>query len=140
QLFCSTVDWGWASFFYFFYFFYFFIFLFYLRMCLLRLIFPIQERLTSSSSTNPVFGICCLSGTVGLPPLAAPPIELQELFARDNAISKKFLDQIRIFNNAFAFVSLGVKMDTTRPAGRGPPTFRIHGELYHRIGSILPAY
>ncbi|KAF9176216.1 hypothetical protein BGZ50_001392, partial [Haplosporangium sp. Z 11] len=31
-------------------------------------------------------------------------------------------------------------MDTTRPAGRGPSIFRIHGELYHRIGSILPAH
>ena len=36
-----------------------------------------------------------------------------------------------------AFTSLGVKVDTSI-VGRGPPVFRIHGELRHLSGSLLP--
>lgn len=35
--------------------------------------------------------------------------------------------------------SLGVKVDrSVNEGGRGPPTFRIHGELRHRLSSLTP--
>lgn len=37
----------------------------------------------------------------------------------------------------FSFTSLGMQFDTTRSKGRGPPTFRLHGQTCHRIGTLL---
>jgi len=37
----------------------------------------------------------------------------------------------------FAFTSPGIKIDTSYNTGRGPPTFRIHGQTHHLIGSLL---
>lgn len=59
------------------------------------------------------------------------------LFSGKSRISKRFLSKSRVFNNAFAFTSLG----TTRPPklrGRGPPVFQSNLNLYHRIGSLVP--
>jgi hypothetical protein len=52
--------------------------------------------------------------------------------------SNQYLENARAYNNAFAFTSLGVKVDDSINRGCGPPTFRIQGELCHRIGSLLP--
>ena len=38
----------------------------------------------------------------------------------------------------FAFTSPGIKIDTSYNIGRGPPTFRIHGQTHHLIGSLIP--
>lgn len=51
--------------------------------------------------------------------------------------SREFLENIRHFNNSFAFTSLGIKATPSLP-GQGPPIFRIQGALYHRFGSLLP--
>ncbi|KAF6170858.1 hypothetical protein GIB67_015810 [Kingdonia uniflora] len=41
--------------------------------------------------------------------------------------------------NAFnAFMSLGDHMDDRVVHGRGPSSFEINGELYHRIGTLTP--
>lgn len=88
---------------------------------------------------NPKFSLCCgVNGNIVLPPIPLPPPELRDLFEGGNPLSKQFLTDIRKYNNAFAFTSLGCKM-APRPPGNGPPTFRIHGALYHRLGSLLPA-
>lgn len=55
------------------------------------------------------------------------------------ADAREFRQNIRAYNNAFAFTSLG----TSGPADpimrtAGPPVFKVGGELYHRIGSLLP--
>ena len=49
-------------------------------------------------------------------------------------ISKKILDSTR----AFAFTSLGVKVDHTVTTGAGPYSFRISGDLCHLSGALLP--
>ncbi|KAF1868242.1 hypothetical protein Lal_00018762 [Lupinus albus] len=38
----------------------------------------------------------------------------------------------------FAFTSLGAKIDRSINHGGGPPTIRIQGQPYHRIGNMLP--
>ncbi|KAH1212876.1 hypothetical protein GmHk_14G040955 [Glycine max] len=38
----------------------------------------------------------------------------------------------------FAFTSPGIKFDKSYNTGKGPPTFRIHGQTHHLIGSLLP--
>jgi len=51
----------------------------------------------------------------------------------------KFRDQIRMYNSVFAFNSLGAKVDESITRGIGPYSFRIQGELYHKIRSMCHA-
>ena len=53
-------------------------------------------------------------------------------------MAKDFRRGIRNYNNAFAFSSLGVKRDLSVYGPQGVYTFRIQGQLCHRIGSLLP--
>lgn len=45
-------------------------------------------------------------------------------------------EKIRSYNQAFAFCYLGAKEHHL--SSRGPPTFRISGQVHHLIGSLLP--
>lgn len=38
----------------------------------------------------------------------------------------------------FAFTSMGAYIDRSSNMSRGPPIFRINGQIHHRIGSLLP--
>jgi hypothetical protein len=41
-----------------------------------------------------------------------------------------------MYNLVLAFTSLGAKIDESVTRGPGPYSFRIQGELYHKIGSL----
>ncbi|XP_058758760.1 uncharacterized protein LOC131632013 [Vicia villosa] len=99
-----------------------------------------QERMHKSShSANPKFMMCCGNGKVELPLLREPPETLAKLlFDHDSLVSRKFQQQIRVYNMMFAFTSPGAKVDNRFNNGRGPPTLRIQGQTCHRIGSLLP--
>jgi hypothetical protein len=45
---------------------------------------------------------------------------------------------IRKYNCLFAFTSMGANIDNSVNDGRGPPVFKICGQVHHRIGSLLP--
>jgi len=51
----------------------------------------------------------------------------------------KFRDKICMYNSVLAFTSLGAKVDESVIGGLGPCSFRIQGELYHKIRSLCPA-
>ena len=100
------------------------------------------ERSTSSGSTNahPLFTMCCNHGDIQLPPMAPPPEQLIYLFTAATPQADKFRQNVRQYNTALAFTSLGVEVDRSiNEGGRGPPTFRVHGELCHRLGSLTPS-
>ena len=83
--------------------------------------------------------VCCMNGKVTLPPMSYPPTELQMLLTGFTQTSTQFHRNIRAYNSMFAFTSLGVHLDNDLSNARdGCYTFRIHGELYHRIGPMLP--
>ena len=63
---------------------------------------------------------------------------IQALYDRNDIRSNSFRRYIREYNACNAFTSLGAKFDTTVLTGRGPNSFIIHGELRHKIGSLLP--
>ena len=92
------------------------------------------EKLSKSTRNNIVFGMCCLEGLVQLPPLPQWPVTLRNLF-RDH----HFREHIRQYNSSLAFTSLGVEFDRHTVQGSGPAAFRIHGALYHLMGSLIPA-
>ncbi|CAI0476116.1 unnamed protein product [Linum tenue] len=49
-----------------------------------------------------------------------------------------FREHIRSYNAAFSFTSFGAQLDPRASRSRGPYSFVICGENYHRIGSLLP--
>ncbi|KIM72490.1 hypothetical protein PILCRDRAFT_16071 [Piloderma croceum F 1598] len=97
-----------------------------------------SERLTNSSNRNPKFGICCLQGQIQLPPLSEPPNLLHKLLTSSAPHAQKFREGIRQYNSAFAFTSVAVNMDRTILNGQGTYSFRIHGSLHHKMGTLHP--
>jgi Helitron helicase-like domain at N-terminus len=94
----------------------------------------LDERVSSSTAGHFEFGTCCAHGKV---PLRVPPAPLYNLLTGETAQAKEFRANIVQYNAALAFTSLGVKVDQSI-LGHGPPVFRIHGELRHLSGSLLP--
>lgn len=94
----------------------------------------LDERLVNSSRVSPKFNLCCQNNQVLLDPYHPPPLFLQQLLTRQlGAQSTSFLANIRKYNNALSFTSLGCK-DVTPNYG----AFKVQGALYHRHGSLLP--
>ena len=81
-------------------------------------------------------GMCCSGGKVKLPELQPPPEPLQSLMSGITPESKHFLDNIRKYNSCFQMTSFGT---SEKVADSGfMPTFRVQGQVYHRVGSLLP--
>ncbi len=74
-----------------------------------------------------------------MPNLPATPQELKVLLTSKESNAVKFRDQIRMYNSVLAFTSLGAKVDESVTGRPGSYSFRIRGELYHKIGSLCPA-
>jgi hypothetical protein len=98
----------------------------------------IKERSTKLNN-HPQFSLCCENGKVLLPNLPATSQELEVLLTSKESSAVKFRDQIRMYNSVLAFTSLGAKVHESVTGGRGPYSFRIQGELYHKIRSLCPA-
>ncbi|TFK65829.1 hypothetical protein BDN72DRAFT_800757, partial [Pluteus cervinus] len=95
------------------------------------------EKTSRSRIGRPSFGTCCDHGQVQLPPLRDPPPLLRDLLTGMDSMSKEFRKDIRQYNMAFAFTSLGVQQDDVNDHGGW--VFRILGQLSHLAGSLLPS-
>ena len=83
--------------------------------------------------------MCCYQGKVKPAYLNHIPPELETLLTAQDEHAKGFCDRICRYNQALAFTSTGRHMDNTlNHMGCGPYSFRLHGELIHRAGSLLP--
>ncbi|PIA53922.1 hypothetical protein AQUCO_00900472v1 [Aquilegia coerulea] len=98
----------------------------------------LDERLTKSTKKKSFFGMCCLQGKIKLPLLTPLPSAIKLLYEGRNSLARSFRKNIRSYNAANVFSSLGVSMDKRILKGRGPTSFTIHGQLSHQIGSLLP--
>ncbi|EFX64444.1 hypothetical protein DAPPUDRAFT_334184 [Daphnia pulex] len=76
------------------------------------------------------FQQCCAKGNVILPPAKTCPEPLASLLQNRHPKSKHFMKQIRNYNSAHAFASMGANFSP--PPGRGPTCVRIHGQIYHQ--------
>ncbi|KAL3655874.1 hypothetical protein CASFOL_000270 [Castilleja foliolosa] len=102
-------------------------------------LFWLDERLPrEGSSSNPSYSGCCQGGIVDLPRLLEPPVFLSDLLHGNHSRSKHFQENIRSYNSMFCFTSMGGKIDHDINKGSGPRIFRLHGQNYHSIGSLLP--
>ena len=79
---------------------------------------------------------CCHNGKISLPALKPYPQDMKALLNRNSAQAQNFMDNIRKFNSAMAFVSFGARIAI--PQVYGPYCFKIHGQLCHQTGSLFP--
>ncbi|OBZ80764.1 hypothetical protein A0J61_11187 [Choanephora cucurbitarum] len=71
-------------------------------------------------------------------PFEPTPQVIAELLKNNDSKSVEFKRNIRAYNNALGFTFMGVNLDNTVQNSRGEAyAFRIHGSIYHRIGSLL---
>ena len=79
---------------------------------------------------------CCHSGKVKLDALTKYPDELRILLTGKSSQAINYQKNIRQYNSAFAFASMGATL--ANPPGRGPPSFRICGQIFHGSGCLHP--
>ena len=79
--------------------------------------------------------LCCCNGKINIPNLEDPPELIRNLLTEDTSIARQFRTNIRAYNSAFSLTSFGA--DIIRQSGFSP-TFSVLGQVYHRIGSLLP--
>ncbi|CAG8826864.1 6269_t:CDS:2, partial [Cetraspora pellucida] len=85
-----------------------------------------------------IFSICCAKGKVHLQSLAPTPPNLLSLLTENNACAQNFRIKIRMYNSVFTFTSMGAKIDEQVTGTSSVYSFRIHREMYHQIGILLP--
>lgn len=86
-------------------------------------------------------GMCCAKGKVHLPELRPPPSPLNELITGEDADSPLFLKRLRTFNSCFQMTSFAASNVVHNPTIDGQlyeTTFKVQGQVYHRIGSLMP--
>ncbi|UYV63209.1 hypothetical protein LAZ67_2003453 [Cordylochernes scorpioides] len=81
-------------------------------------------------------GMCCSAGKVRIPDLPEPPEALRTLLDGSSPHSAEFMQRVRHYNNAFQITSFGCGSRVVLPGYM--PTFKVQGQVYHRIGSVLP--
>uniref|UniRef100_A0A453C8N7 Helitron helicase-like domain-containing protein n=2 Tax=Aegilops tauschii subsp. strangulata TaxID=200361 RepID=A0A453C8N7_AEGTS len=99
------------------------------------------ERSTNTRNiTVPKFGLCCKEGKIKLPPLKQALLYLRQLLRyNERGESSNFRPNIRLYNSMFAFTSMGGKVDyEINKQTPGPYVFRLNGQNYHQIGTLLP--
>ena len=93
-----------------------------------------QEKKQGSSSTS---AFCCADGKIKLPKCSSIHKYISNFLTSSDKKSIEFRRNIRAYNTALSFTSLGVKLDD-RFKNNNIPTFSIQGKLYHRMGSLFP--
>ncbi|XP_021991362.1 uncharacterized protein LOC110888130 [Helianthus annuus] len=97
-----------------------------------------ERNKNTNSSDGTTFSSCCQDGKVLLARLLDPPEPLRSLLDYNDPETLRFREHIRVYNSMFCFTSFGGKIDHAINSGRSLYTFRISGQNYHRIGSMLP--
>ncbi|GFT49848.1 helitron_like_N domain-containing protein [Trichonephila clavipes] len=80
---------------------------------------------------NETPGMCCAGGKVKLPDLRSPPEPLLTLVSGKTSQSKKFLKNIRKYNLCY-------QMTMNIVSANYMPTFKVQGQIYRHVGSLLP--
>ena len=79
-----------------------------------------------------------MRGQVKLSILQQPPELLSDLLEDRHKKSRSFIENLRAYNLMFSFTSMGGKIDKEVNKGRGPYCFKMGGQNFHKIGSLLP--
>ncbi|KAJ7719705.1 hypothetical protein B0H16DRAFT_1214799, partial [Mycena metata] len=87
----------------------------------------------------PESGMCCNHGKVDIGTLDPPPEALCQLHQILREGGRECRTNMWQYNIALSFTLLGVTEDQSVTRGRGPPIFKILGELCHRAGALIPS-
>ncbi|XP_052623312.1 uncharacterized protein LOC111879408 [Lactuca sativa] len=98
-----------------------------------------NESIRGKEKGNTDYSLCCAYGKVQLPDLKKAPPTYETMFRNMDSKSKHFMKNIRRYNSMFSFTSMGGKIDSSINRGNAPYIFRLGGQNYHSIGSLLPA-
>ncbi|CAH1763399.1 13642_t:CDS:2, partial [Entrophospora sp. SA101] len=66
------------------------------------------------------------------------PYPLNTLLTRTDPSARLFRKNIRLYNSALTFTSMGAKVDHSITGTSGIYSFRVHGEMYYSVDTILP--
>lgn len=95
---------------------------------------------TGGTIREPLFSTCCGKGKYVPENLRDSPDLISSLLKGSDEKSIEFRSNIRAYNSALGFTSLGCNLDQSVANLRGGSyCFRIHGTIYHRIGSLNPS-
>ncbi|VFQ71644.1 unnamed protein product [Cuscuta campestris] len=99
-----------------------------------------EERNNSRYQNRPpTFSLCCMEGRIKLEALKPAPEYLGNLLSYSGGKrAKLFRENIRAYNSIFAFTSIGADINYEINKSKGPYVFRISGQNYHQIGSLMP--
>ncbi len=81
-------------------------------------------------------GMCCIGGKVKLQALQAPPEVLTRLLTEETKNAKHFRSNIWKYNAAFMMTSFGAHKNLSQTGFF--TTFKVQGQVYHRMGGLLP--
>nr|KAJ0226239.1 hypothetical protein LSAT_V11C100049790 [Lactuca sativa] len=98
-----------------------------------------NESIRGKEKGNTDYSLCCGYGKVQLPDLKKAPPGYERMFRNMDSKSKIFMKNIRRYNSMFSFTSMGGKIDSSINRGNAPYIFRLGGQNYHSIGSLIPA-
>ncbi|XP_031279102.1 uncharacterized protein LOC116137546 [Pistacia vera] len=97
-----------------------------------------EDTIKSRHITSPVFSLCCMDEKIELPLLKELPELLKELLdVNSGSKGKIFKNKIRIYNSIFSF-TMGGNIDTDINRNTSPYVFKLCGQNYHHIGTLLP--
>ena len=86
---------------------------------------------------SPEFSVCCSRGKIELSKLRDPPPLLRDLLSNRHEKSRNYIEYIRAYNMMYAFTSMEGFQDNFVNNGCGLYTYRLGGNNYHRVGSLL---
>lgn len=106
--------------------------------------FCLSKNFIDERPPDKKFNLCCRKGKIKLPrsvdihgnELIYPDFLRDLLTNRQNPNYVKFRENIRCYNNAVSFASMGAKI--VEPPGRGPYVFKVHGQTYHKTSHLVP--
>ncbi|CAH1418620.1 unnamed protein product [Lactuca virosa] len=97
-----------------------------------------DESVRGKQKRNTSYSLCCGYGKVELPPLKEAPSSYKNFYRSVDSKSKYLMKNIRRYNSVFSFTSMGDKVDSSINTGNAPYIFRLSGQNYHSMGSLLP--
>lgn len=95
-----------------------------------------SERSKLSALSFTIFETCCKKGIVPLSGFNTPPRTIRKLLEGQGQQGRHFQDNIRQYNSALTFTSLGCIQDTRATTNHGPNLFQVHGKVYHLQGPL----
>ena len=96
----------------------------------------ICDQCSAKKFSGEAQSMCCSGGKIKLEALESPPMYIKQLLTEQNKFAKHFRSKMWKYSAAFMMTSFGADKDLTD--WKYFTTYKVQGQCYHRIGSLLP--